>query len=91
MRSLAGPIPVDATTDGMSRIAFLLIALFAEMERTFAGERAAHARAVAEAKGRHLCRPIAHPAGQIEYAQLVTTAWHPGYGRLCAHSGWLTR
>ena len=50
VRSLADPIPIDTTTDGMSRIAFLLLALFAEMERTFAGERAAHARAVAEAR-----------------------------------------
>jgi hypothetical protein len=31
----------------MGHIAFLLIALFAEMERTYANERAAHARAVA--------------------------------------------
>ncbi|MEV5156758.1 hypothetical protein [Streptomyces sp. NPDC053728] len=33
----------------MARIAFLLLALFAEMERTFTAERAAHARTVAEA------------------------------------------
>jgi hypothetical protein len=36
----------------MGRIAFLLLALFAEMERTFTTERAAHARTVAEAAGR---------------------------------------
>ena len=35
----------------MGRIAFLLLALFAEMERTFTAERAAHARSVAEANG----------------------------------------
>ncbi len=35
----------------MGRIAFLLLAPFAEMERTFTAERAAHARAVAEAGG----------------------------------------
>ncbi|MGI8647301.1 MAG: hypothetical protein ACR2JX_03620 [Mycobacteriales bacterium] len=28
----------------MARVAFLLLALFAEMERTFTAERAAHAR-----------------------------------------------
>jgi hypothetical protein len=33
----------------MGRIAFLLLALFAEMERTFTAERAAYARAVAQA------------------------------------------
>jgi len=40
-------------------IAFLLLALFAEMERTFTAERAAHghARAVAEAAGRRIGRP----------------------------------
>jgi len=71
VRSLADPLPIDTTTEGMGRIAFLLIALFAEMERTFANERAAHARAVAEAKGRHVGRPIAHAAASIEYARLL--------------------
>jgi DNA invertase Pin-like site-specific DNA recombinase len=37
------------------------------MERTFTAERAANARAVAEAKG----RPVAHPADKIEYARLL--------------------
>jgi DNA invertase Pin-like site-specific DNA recombinase len=53
----------------MGRIAFLLLALFAEMERTFTAERAANARAVAEAKGRHVGRPVAHLADRIEYAR----------------------
>ena len=39
MRSLADPLPIDITSDGMGRLAFLLIALFAEMERSFANER----------------------------------------------------
>jgi DNA invertase Pin-like site-specific DNA recombinase len=55
----------------MGRIAFLLLALFAEMERTFTAERAAHARAVAEAAGRRVGRPVAHPAEKIEYARLL--------------------
>jgi hypothetical protein len=55
----------------MGRIACLLPALFAEMERTYTAERAAHARAVAEAKGRHVGRPVAHPADKIEYARLL--------------------
>ena len=45
VRSLADPLPINTTDEGMGRIAFLLLALFAEMERTFTAERAAHARA----------------------------------------------
>jgi DNA invertase Pin-like site-specific DNA recombinase len=71
VRSLADPLPIDTADDGMGRIAFLLLALFAEMERTFTAERAAHARAVAEAAGRRIGRPIAHPADKIEYARLL--------------------
>ena len=41
-----------------------LLALFAEMERTFTAERAA------QAAGRQIGRPIAHPVGKIEYARL---------------------
>lgn len=61
VRSLGDPMPINTADEGMGRIAFLLLALFAEMERTFTTERAAHARAVAEAAGRHVGRPIAHP------------------------------
>lgn len=71
VRSLADPLPINTADEGMGRIAFLLLALFAEMERTFAAERAASARAVAEAKGRHVGRPVAHPADRIEYARLL--------------------
>jgi DNA invertase Pin-like site-specific DNA recombinase len=48
--------------------AFLLLALFAEMERTFTAERA---RAVVEATGRQVGSPVAHPADKIEYARLL--------------------
>ena len=41
------------------------------MERAFTAERAAHARAVAEAGNRHVGRPVAHPAEKIEYARLL--------------------
>ena len=71
MRSLADPLPISTADEGMGRIALLLLALFAEMERTFTAERAAHARAVAEAAGRQLGRPLAHPADKIEYARLL--------------------
>jgi DNA invertase Pin-like site-specific DNA recombinase len=71
VRSLADPLPINTSDEGMGRIAFLLLALFAEMERTFTAERAAHARAVAEAAGRQVGRPVAHPADKIEYARLL--------------------
>lgn len=71
VRSLADPLPISTADEGMGRIAFLLLALFAEMERTFTAERAAHARAVAEAAGRQVGRPVAHPAEKIEYARLL--------------------
>ncbi|WP_327365109.1 recombinase family protein [Streptomyces sp. NBC_01217] len=71
VRSLADPLPINTADEGMGRIAFLLLALFAEMERTFTAERAAHARAVAEAAGRHIGRPVAHPEDKIEYARLL--------------------
>ncbi|MEV6670923.1 recombinase family protein [Streptomyces sp. NPDC051162] len=71
VRSLADPLPINTADEGMGRIAFLLLALFAEMERTFTAERAAHARAVAEAAGRRIGRPVAHPDDKIEYAKLL--------------------
>ncbi|WP_326640002.1 recombinase family protein [Streptosporangium sp. NBC_01755] len=66
----------------MGRIAFLLLALFAEMERTFTAERAAHARAVAESTG----RPVAHPADKIEYARLLKAQGHT-LGQVAAKTG----
>ncbi|PRY24058.1 recombinase family protein [Pseudosporangium ferrugineum] len=71
VRSIADPMPINTADEGMGRIAFLLLALFAEMERTFTAERAAHARAVAEASGRRAGRPVAHPPEKIEYARLL--------------------
>jgi DNA invertase Pin-like site-specific DNA recombinase len=61
----------------------LLLALFAEMERTYTAERAAHARAVAEAAGRQVGRPLAHPADKIEYARLLRGQGH-SYGQISA-------
>ena len=83
VRTLADPLPIATTGEGMGRIAFLLLALFAEMERTFAAERAAHARAVAEAHGRRAGRPIAHPADKIEYARLLRGQGET-YGQIAA-------
>jgi DNA invertase Pin-like site-specific DNA recombinase len=76
VRSLADPLPIDTRDEGMGRVAFLLLALFAEMERTFTAERAAGARAAAAAKGRHVGRPVAHPAERIDYARLLKREGH---------------
>jgi DNA invertase Pin-like site-specific DNA recombinase len=87
VRSLADPIRIDTTdTAGMGRVAFLLLALFAEMERTFTAERAAHARAVAEASGRQIGRPVAHPVETIEYARLLRRDGE-SLGKIAAKTG----
>ncbi|MFI5673409.1 recombinase family protein [Streptomyces cellulosae] len=84
VRSLADPLPINTADEGMGRIAFLLLALFAEMERTFTAERAAHA--VAEAAGRRVGRPVAHPTDKIEYARLLK-AQGSSYGEISTKSG----
>ena len=71
IRTLADPIAVDTSDDCVGRVALMMLALFAEMERVFANERAAHARAVASAAGKRIGRPLAHPAEKIEYARLL--------------------
>lgn len=86
VRSLADPLPINTADEGMGRIAFLLLALFAEMERTFTAERAAHARAVAEASGRQIGRPIAHPKDKIEYARLLKDQGN-SLGQISAKTG----
>ncbi|MGW4094300.1 hypothetical protein [Nocardia sp. NPDC004750] len=53
--------------EGMARIAFLLLALFAEREPTFTAERAA--RAFTESKGRHIGRPPGWPDDKIDYTR----------------------
>jgi len=70
VRNLADPIRVDSTNpdDPMAQLAVVLLALFAQMERTYMMERAAHARAVATAKGRRVGRPIMVDAAKLEYA-----------------------
>lgn len=69
--------------EGMARIAFLLLALFAEMERAFTAERATHARTVAQAAGRRIGRPLAHPSDKMEYARLLKAEGH-SLGKIAA-------
>lgn len=52
LRSLHDPIPVDTNrNEAMAQMATLMLALFSEMERVYATERAAHARAVRRQTG----------------------------------------
>jgi DNA invertase Pin-like site-specific DNA recombinase len=71
IRNLADPIRIDSThpEDPMAALAVVLLALFAQMERTYAIERAAHARAVATAKGRRVGRPVTVDASKLAWAQ----------------------
>ncbi len=78
VKNLADPIRVDSTNpdDPMAQLAVVLLALFGQMERTYMMERAAHARAVATAKGRRVGRPIIVDATQLEYAAHLRDAGH---------------
>jgi DNA invertase Pin-like site-specific DNA recombinase len=58
VRTLSDPIPIDTRDDSpMAQIAVAMLALFAQMERTFMLERAADARAALEARGGSPGRP----------------------------------
>ena len=53
----------------MAQLAVVLLALFAQMERTYMLERAAHARTVATAKGRRVGRPTVVDPNRLDYAR----------------------
>jgi len=78
VRNLADPIRVDSSNpaDPMAQLAVVLLALFGQMERTYTLERAAHARAVATAKGRRVGRPVTVDQAQLDYAAHLRTAGH---------------
>lgn len=78
VRNLADPIKVDSAdpADPMGQLAVVLLALFAQMERTYTMERAAHARAVAAAKGRRVGRPSVVDADRLAYAAHLREQGH---------------
>lgn len=78
VRNLADPIKVDSAnpSDPMAQLAVVLLALFAQMERTYAMERAAHARAVATAKGRRTGRPVLIDPDKLAYAAHLRETGH---------------
>ncbi|WP_051480388.1 recombinase family protein [Cellulomonas sp. KRMCY2] len=70
LRNLADPIKVDSSNpaDPMGQLALVLLALFAQMERTYMFERAALARAVAARNGRRTGRPSVVDPDRLTYA-----------------------
>lgn len=78
IRNLADPIRVDSSQpdDPMAQLAVVLLALFAQMERTYTLERAAHARAVATSKGRRVGRPVVVDASKLAYAAHLRETGH---------------
>lgn len=73
VRTPADPLAVDTTEPDspMAQLAFLMLALFRQMERTYAAERAAHARAVATGNGRRTGRPSVVGPAKLEHAALL--------------------
>jgi len=78
VRNLADPIKVDSANpaDPMAQLAVVLLALFGQMERTYTLERAAHARAVATAKGRRAGRPVLVDPAKLAWAAQLRDTGH---------------
>ncbi|MGI8414166.1 MAG: recombinase family protein [Solirubrobacteraceae bacterium] len=78
VRNLADSINVDSSnqSDPMAQLAVVLLALFGQMERTYTIERAAHARAVATAKGRRIGRPILVDPEKLGFAAHLRDSGH---------------
>ncbi len=88
VRNLADPIRVDSSnpSDPMAQLAVVLLALFGQMERTYTLERAAHARAVATAKGRRIGRPPVVDPDKLAYATHLRENGH-SVAEIVAKSG----
>jgi DNA invertase Pin-like site-specific DNA recombinase len=88
VRNLADPIRVDSAnpSDPMAQLAVVLLALFGQMERTYTLDRAAHARAVATAKGRRIGRPSVVDPDKLAYAAHLRDTGH-SIADLVAKSG----
>jgi len=72
LRTLADPLAIDTSNDSpMGQVAIALLALFAEIERVYANERAAHAREVRRTNGKPVGRPRAHDDRAIDHARLL--------------------
>ena len=73
LRTLADPLPIDTSNPDspMAQLAVVMLALFGEMERTYASERVSHARAVATAHGRRTGRPSVVDPDKLEHAAML--------------------
>lgn len=71
VRTLADPIRVDSSDpdDPMAQLSVVILSLFGQMERTYSLERAAHARAVATAKGKRVGRPSVVDPDKLRFAE----------------------
>ena len=90
LRTLADTIPIDTSKpgDAMSELAIILLSLFAQMERTYALERAAHARAVREEKGLRTGRKLAPNTDQhLEWARHLRDVDHLTMSEITAKTG----
>jgi DNA invertase Pin-like site-specific DNA recombinase len=78
VRNLADPIRIDSSNpdDPMAQLAVVLLALFGQMEWTYALERAAHARAVATSRGRRTGRPVTVDPNKLAWAAHLREAGH---------------
>lgn len=78
VKNLADPIKVDSSNpeDPMAQLAVVMLALFAQMERTYMLERVAHARAVATANGRQSGRPTVVDPTKLAYAAHLRDTGH---------------
>jgi hypothetical protein len=86
VRNLADPIRIDSSADDpMAQLAVVLLALFGQMERTYGIERAAHARAVATAKGLRVGHPVTVDPDKLAWAVHLRdegTPWPRSWPRL---------
>lgn len=73
VRTLADLLPIDTSNPNspIAQLAVVMLALFAEMDRTYAAERASQAQAVASANGHRTGRPSVIDADKLEHAALL--------------------
>lgn len=81
--SLADPLLINTADEGLGRIAFLLMALVAEMERTFTADLAAHRRAAAGASNRTRAAGPGAGTGEEPVTRLIPGRYD-GFGPLTA-------
>lgn len=90
LRTLSDTIAIDTSQPGdpMSELAIILLSLFAQMERTYAIERAAHARAVREDKGLRTGRKVApNTEAHLEWARHLRDVEHLSMAAITIKTG----